>query len=317
MASGDFAVPTLRALVDRGHDLPLVITQPDKGSGRGRRAQCTPVKKSATDLGLNVLATPSINDEAIVEQLRALKPELGLAIAFGQKIGPEVRSVFSRDCINLHASLLPKYRGAAPFQWSVINGEQTSGVTTFRLVDRMDAGPIYLQRSTALNPQERACELHDRLAGVGVDAVNATIELLEADPCVEPTPQDDAGATRAPKLSKSDGFLSFDQPVAVLANRINGLWDWPGARCVFKSAATGKTEEVILALARVGSEEKPTIERPTIEPGTLDFRCQVAASDGLLEVLEVKPAGGRLMPFEAYVNGRHIQSGDRFETFTG
>ncbi len=308
MASGEFAIPTLRSLVDRGHELPLVITQPDRGSGRGRKTQCTPTKAKATELGLEVLATPNINDTEVVERIRGLNADLGLAIAFGQKIGEEVRGLFNHDCINLHASLLPKYRGAAPFQWSVINGDEETGVTTFRLVDRMDAGPIYVQRTTGLRPQERACELHDRLSAIGVDAVHATIELMETSPDFKPVPQDDTFATKAPKLAKSDGCIRFDQPAAVLANRINGLWDWPGARCKFVSQDSGKSETVLLAMARPGAKETPAEK-----PGVLDFRRQVAVADQYLEILEVKPAGGRQMAFEDYVNGRHINPGDCFE----
>ena len=307
MASGDFAIPTLRSLLDRGHELPLVVTQPDRGSGRGRKVQCTATKAKALELGLEVLATPNINDPEIVERLRSLKADVGLAIAFGQKIGTEVRGVFAHDCINLHASLLPKYRGAAPFQWCVINGDEETGVTTFRLVDRMDAGPIYVQRRTMLRAQERACELHDRLAAIGVDAVHATLEIFASNPGFEPVPQDDTLATRAPKIAKEDGHVRFDQPAAVLVNKINGLWDWPGARCEFVSKATGKSETVILAMARLGASDKPAEK-----PGTVDFRRQVATADQYLEILEVKPSGGRLMPFEDYVNGRRIQPGDLF-----
>jgi methionyl-tRNA formyltransferase len=308
MASGDFAIPTMRSLLDHGHELPLVVTQPDRGSGRGRKSQCTPTKANALELGLDVLATPNINDPAIVDRLRELRADLGLTIAFGQKVGAEVRGVFAHDCINLHASLLPRYRGAAPFQWCVINGDQETGVTTFRLVDRMDAGPIYVQRSTGLRPQERACELHDRLAAIGVDAVHATIEIFESDPGFEPVPQDDTLATKAPKIAKSDGDVRFDHAAEALVNKINGLWDWPGARCRFVSKSTGKTETVVLALARLGGNEKPA--EP---PGSIDFRRQVAAADRFVEILEVKPSGGRLMPFEDYVNGRRIQPGDTFE----
>ncbi len=307
MASGDFAIPTMRSLLDHGHEIPLVVTQPDRGSGRGRKTQSTPTKTKAIELGLEVLATPNINDPAIVERIRELRADVGLAIAFGQKIGAEVREVFAHDCINLHASLLPDYRGAAPFQWCVINGDQETGVTTFRLVDRMDAGPIYVQRRTMLRAQERACELHDRLAAIGVDAVHATLDIFASDPGFQPVPQDDTLATRAPKISKEDGHVRFDQPATTLVNKINGLWDWPGARCQFVSKTTGKSEIVMLALARLGADEKPGDG-----PGTVDFRRQVAAADRYVEILEVKPSGGRLMSFEDYVNGRRIQPGDLF-----
>ncbi|MCB9849097.1 MAG: methionyl-tRNA formyltransferase [Phycisphaerales bacterium] len=309
-ASGDFAVPTLRSLTDPAHpgnEVVCVITQPDRASGRGRKAKPTPVREWAEELGLPVIATEDVNTPEMVAKLRDLRADLGLVIAFGQKIGGEARSVFPHECVNLHASILPKYRGAAPFQWTVINGDEQAGVTVFRLVDRMDAGPVYVTRSTGLREDERACELHDRLSMIGVDAVNATLELLENDPGFEPVEQDHTQATKAPKLSKEDGHIRFDQTAKTIANHVCGLWDWPGAKCIFESTSTGKRETVTLALARVG-DRAPANE----PPGTIDARRYVATADGYLEVLEIKPDGARVMTFQDFVNGRHVQAGDHF-----
>ncbi len=311
-ASGDFAIPTLQSLTDPAHDahdVVAVVTQPDRGSGRGRRTHPTPVRTEAQRLGLEVLAVESVNTPEVVERLRDYQADLGLVIAFGQKIGEDVRGAFQHQCVNLHASLLPKYRGAAPFQWTIINGDERAGVTVFRIVERMDAGPIYVTRWTAIKPDERACELHDRLARIGVDAVNATLDILATDPSFEPQPQDDAQATRAPKLKKEHGYIDFRRPAREIANLVCGLWDWPGARCVFVSQATGKREPVTLALARAADSAGAAES-----PGTLDFRRYVATGDGYLEILEIKPDGARLMPFADYVNGRHVEAGDRFES---
>lgn len=310
-ASGEFAVPTLRSLTDPahpGHEVAAVVTQPDRTGGRGRRTQPTPIKAEATALGIEVLAFEDVNAPAACRRLAACRADLGLVIAFGQKIGGEVRRLFRHECVNLHASLLPKYRGAAPFQWAIIRGEPRTGVTVFRLVDRMDAGPIYASRWTAIKPEERADELHDRLARIGVDAVAATLAILETDPTFQPAPQNDAEATRAPKLRKEDGFIRFDVPARDLANRINGLWSWPGAKCRFVSLATGKAECVTLALARPADRGAPQAA-----PGVLDYRRFVATADGYLEVLEIKPDGARTMTFPDFVNGRHVTAGDRFE----
>lgn len=309
-ASGDFAVPTLRSLADpnqAGHSVVAVVTQPDRGSGRGRKAKPTPTKEAAVDLGLDVFEFENVNDEEAIRTLQPFEADIGLAIAFGQKIGAGVRSLFRHECVNLHASLLPKYRGAAPFQWAVINGEERTGVTVFRLVDRMDAGPIFTTRWTLIKPEERACELHDRLAGIGVDAVRACLDRLESEPDWQPAPQDDTEATRAPKLSKEDGTIRFDVPAHSLASQINGLWDWPGAKCVFTSDAQGKTERVTLALAR-----KADVSKPAEAPGVIDARRYVATSDGYIEILEIKPDGARTMSFQDFVNGRHVKPGDRF-----
>ena len=308
LASGDFASPTLRALAHPSspHELVAVVTQPDRGSGRGRKTTPTPVKIEAGELGIEAVSVEDVNTAESVERLASYQADLGLVIAFGQKIGPAARATFRRDCVNLHASLLPKYRGAAPFQWAIINGEERTGVTVFRLVDRMDAGPIYTQRWTSVKPEERANELHDRLAAIGVDAVKATLEILENERDFEPAPQNDAEATRAPKLSKADGLIQFDLPVDELANRICGLWSWPGAKCGFQASAGGEVDPLTVAWARVADRRKPEEA-----PGVLDYRLYAAAADGYLEILEVQPAGRRVMAFADYVNGRHIQPGDR------
>jgi methionyl-tRNA formyltransferase len=308
-ASGDFAIPTLRALTDPahpGHEVACVVTQPDRESGRGRRTQPTPVRQAAEELGLRVLPCANVNEPAFLDELRKQDAALGLVIAFGQKIGGEARAVFPLECVNLHASLLPAYRGAAPFQWTIINGDEKAGVTVFRLVDRMDAGPIYTTRWTYVKEDERACELHDRLSRVGVDAVRATLDLLSENPNHEPAPQDEALATKAPKLSKQDGHLRFDRPAGEIANRVRGLWSWPGAKCVYQPADGPRSETVTLALARVG--DRTAAGAP---PGTLDARRYVATADGYLEVLEIKPDGARLMTFQEFVNGRHVRAGDR------
>lgn len=309
-ASGDFAVPTMRSLVGPGsHAIVGVVSQPDRGAGRGRRDTPTPVKAEALRLGLEVITTDNVNAPEMIERVRDFNADLGLAIAFGQKIGPDVRGLFPHQCINLHASLLPKYRGAAPFQWAIINGEERTGVTVFRLVDRMDAGPIYTTRWTAIRPEERACELHDRLAQVGVDAVQGALEAIAADPPAEPVPQDDTLATRAPRLTKQDGLLHFDEPADRLACRINGLWSWPGAQCYYDSADGSRRERVTLAMARVGD-----LSPADLPPGTLDERLYVATGSGFLEILEIRPENSRVMNMQDFVNGRHVQPGDRLQS---
>jgi len=313
-ASGDFAIPTLRALTDpahTAHEVACLVSQPDRATGRGRRRRPTPSRSAAIDLGLDTIATDDVNSPEMVDALRRFQADLGLVVAFGQKIGPQVRGLFRHECVNLHASLLPKYRGAAPFQWAVINGDERTGVTVFRLVERMDAGPIYTQRWTHIKPTERACELHDRLAAIGVDAISATLEILTDDPTHEPQPQDESQATRAPKLTKEDGHISFDMPAERLASRVCGLWDWPGARCLYLSAGEGKTERVTVALARVADNGSAAEDC-----GVLDYRRYVATAEGYLEILEIKPDGARLMTFQDFVNGRHVSAGDRFAPIT-
>lgn len=191
LGSGAFAEPTLRWLAQSGHDIPLVITQPARGSGRGRRTARTPVAAVAQELGLQVASVEDVNAPEFVAGLRELDARVGLVIAFGQKLGPDLLSAVRGGCINLHASLLPKYRGAAPINWAIVRGEDRSGCTVFRIASRMDAGPILVSRWTAIGAEETAGELHDRLAGVGVDAVQAALAMFEEDAIPDGEPQDE------------------------------------------------------------------------------------------------------------------------------
>ena len=307
VASGVFANPTLRWLSHNEHDVPLVVTQPARGSGRGRKLTRTPVRALADELGLETLEAEDVNAPEVVARLRSLDARLGLVIAFGQKLGPKVLGVMPGGCINLHASLLPKYRGAAPINWAIVHGEERTGCTVFRVVERMDAGPILTTRWTLIKPEETAGELHDRLAGVGVDAVNAALQLFEGDSVPEGRPQNDADATRAPKLRKSDGAIRFDQPARRVADHICGMTPWPGASARFQSS-DGRWENV--AITRVRQAEDPS--SPSLPPGTLDARLYVAAQDGFVEILQLKPSSGREMSWQEYVNGRHVAKGDKF-----
>lgn len=330
-ASGEFALPTLLALGEAPlrdrHDIVAVVTQPDRPAGRGKAAKPTPVRIAAQAMGLPVHAIQNVNDESFIGRLRELHGDLGLVIAFGQKITAPVCELFTHQCVNLHASLLPAYRGAAPFQWAVINGEKRTGVTVFELVDRMDAGPIYAQLETPIQENERACELHDRLAVLGIDAVLATLEMLERKPPVQPAPQDDAKATRAPKLSKTGGYIRFDQPTEKLVNHINGLWSWPGATCEY-APRNGSPIRVTIAHAKVApiraatvseqshttGQSTETLQSANFIPGTFNEALHVATIDGWIEILEIQPQGKRVMAFRDFVNGRHVQSGDRLNS---
>ncbi len=305
--SGAFAQPTLRWLAQSQHEVALVVTQPARSSGRGRQVTRTPVAAFADELGLETWEVDNVNDTDAVARLRSLDTRIGLVIAFGQKLGPELLNSMPGGCINLHASLLPKYRGAAPINWAVVRGETTTGCTVFRITGRMDAGPILVTRSTEIKPEETAGELHDRLAGIGVDAVRATLPLFEEGHVPEGTPQAESEATPAPKLSKSDGVVNFDRPASQVAHYICGMTPWPGASARF-TAHSGRWENVNLLRARRAQDPYA----PTEPPGTIDARCYVAARDGFLEILEIKPSSGRAMTWQDYVNGRHVAAGDRF-----
>ncbi len=307
LGSGEFGVPLLRNLAQQ-HDIAMVISQPDRPSGRGRQTRPTPIKAMAEKLGLEVMTPRDVNDPEVTARLLELGATVGVVVAFGQKVGPGLLDGLPGGCINAHASLLPRHRGAAPIHYAIRSGDEETGVTVFRLTDRMDAGAILAMRRTAIDPDETTTELHDRLAGIAVDAMSGALERLAADPTTPGTVQDEAAATLAPKLRKEDGRIPFAQPVDRVAAHICAMWSWPGASTTFVSQDGARREELIIARARP-AEGQPV----DLPPGTIDERMYVATGDGLLEILEVKAAGGRLMTWPEYVNGRHIAAGDRFE----
>ena len=315
-------MPTLRRLVRSEHEVALVVSQPARGSGRGRKLTPTPTAQAAAELGLSRLEVENVNDPEVVARLWACEARVGLVIAFGQKLGDGVMRAFPCGCVNLHASLLPKLRGAAPIQWAIARCEVETGVTVFRIVERMDAGPILAARATPIGADENAGELHDRLAELGIQAVEQTLSLLE----VENPPgvaQVEAGVSVARKLVKADGFVHFDRPVSAIMRHVRAMTPWPGAIAKFE-ARDGRWEDVSLMKVRgvdalaascqwhpASADELPVA--PTrVEPGTLDDRLFVAAADGRIEIVEIKPSSGRAMAWSDYLNGRRVAPGDCF-----
>ncbi len=317
--SGTFGVPTLRALLEAGHDVACVVTQPDRGAGRGRKETPTPIRALAAANNLPVLPVENINDPAVVADLLARGASLGVVVAFGQKLGPDLLAGLPRGCINLHASLLPRFRGAAPIHHALLAGESETGVTVFRLSARMDAGTILTQARTEILPLETCGELHDRLATLGPRAVLDALRLFEAHDEPPGTPQDDALACRAPKLSKRDGVLDFSRPAREVALRIRAMSPWPGATAQFISAQTGRAE--LVTLLRATDADDPDSASDAVRgaapsdvgpPGSLRPDLRIRCADGSVRVVEIKPAGGRAMTWPDFVNGRHVSSADRF-----
>ena len=299
-------MPALRALVDAGHDVAVVISQPDRPAGRGRQVKPTPVRAAAQGLGLNHRQTEDINAAPVAEWFAGV--ELGIVAAFGQKLGPAVLAAVPRGFVNLHASLLPKYRGAAPFQWALIHGEAETGVTIFQLDEAWDRGPIWAQGKLAIPDDVTAAELHDELAKLAAELLLARLEQILAGKAT-PLPQAAVEATRAPKLSRADGYVDWAAPAVQVAGRIRGLWSWPGARAVF-AARSGKREEVTLARAVVAEREsKPDADCP---PGTVRADGLIQTGQGSVRLIELQPAGRRVMGFEDFVRGRQVAPPDRF-----
>lgn len=288
-----FAVPALRRIVETGHTVLCVITQPDRPKGRGQQPAASPVKQAATRLGIPVYQPERIRRPEVLEQLRALQPEIMVVVGYGQIIPRSIIDLPPRGIVNVHASLLPKYRGAAPVQWAIINGETTTGVTTMQIDAGLDTGDMLLRAETKIADSENAIELGERLAVMGADLLVTTL----AEP-VKPEKQNDALATWAPILRKEDGLIDWNQPALAIHNRVRGLLPWPGAYTHFR--------DHLLHIWKARPAEGKT-DRP---PGGI-FRERgvfAACGDGsVLELLEVQLEGRKRVSAEAFANGQRLQ----------
>jgi methionyl-tRNA formyltransferase len=307
LGSGEFGIPCLDALKASAHHLCLIATQPANPAGRGRRPQPTPVAQWANEHGVSFVETENVNAPETVQRIVDCRPDVIVVIAFGQKIGKEVVALPPKGAINVHASLLPKYRGAAPINWAIIRGETQTGVSIITLAEKIDAGDILAQAGTEIGPQETAGQLHDRLAQSAAPLLLLETLATLAAGAATYTKQNDAEATFAPKLRKSDGFLDFHEPAEVLARKIRGLTPWPGAAACFTSAHTQKSTRVVL----VSAEVVPGSGATQLPPGTFDQERTIVCGAGRLSLQKIKPAGSGLMSFHAFVNGWHVQPGDR------
>jgi methionyl-tRNA formyltransferase len=307
LGSGEFGIECLDALEQSSHELRFIVTQPPHPAGRGRKPSPTPVARWANAHSLAFLETADVNTAETVGRIADYEPELIVVIAFGQKIGNELIALPPKGAINVHASLLPKYRGAAPINWAIINGETETGISIITVAEKMDAGDVLAQSQTEIGAAETAGELHDRLAKMAAPLLVKTIEQI-ADGTVVYTGQEHSKATCAQKLKKSDGFLNFGEPAQVLARKIRGFWPWPGASAGYVSKKTGKAIRVTIAAAEV-IETSNAADRP---PGTLDGNLNITCGENSLKITRIKPAGSPLMDFKDFTNGRQTQPGDLF-----
>jgi methionyl-tRNA formyltransferase len=311
LGSGEFGIPALNALLNSGHNLSLIITQPPAPAGRGKLHCPTAVSSWAQTHLIPFIEADNVNCEELLERIENARPDLLVVIAFGQKLCPGLTNLAPKGAINVHASLLPKYRGAAPINWAIINGETTTGLSIITLADKMDAGKILAQSQTAIGPDETAGQLHDRLAELAAPLLLETIEKISAGTATY-TEQDHSKATIARKLRKSDGLLDFSEPAEVLARKIRGLWPWPGASANYTSLKTNKTVRVTIAMANVVHLSSKS-HLPT---GTLDNDLNIICGQDALKITRIKPSGSALMDFASFVNGRQTQPGDRFSQIT-
>jgi methionyl-tRNA formyltransferase len=299
MGTPEFAVPSLRQLLDDGHVIQAVVTGPEKKRGRGQRITDTPVGESARSLNLPILRPDSLSDKAFHEQLRSLQPDIIVVVAF--RILPEdIFSIPSKGIFNLHASLLPRYRGAAPIQWALIRGEKETGVTTFLLAKKVDTGGILLQDRVSVGANETAGDLHDRLAVVGASAVSRTVKLLEKGP-PQPARQDDSLATFARKITKEDRRIEWTLSSHEVHNRIRAFSPHPGSW----TGIEGKMLKIFRSKIVDSQGDEP--------PGTVvevaRDMCVIRTGDGGIALLEVMVEGRKRMNISEFLRGYDLQLG--------
>ena len=297
-----FALPALRALDDEGHEVVGVVTQPDRPAGRGRDVAMSPVKREALEMMIPVLQPEKARGLEFMEQVRALEPDLSVVVAYGQILKPEVLELPRMGSFNIHGSLLPELRGAAPVQWAVIRGFDTTGVTIMRMDAGLDSGPMLLKVEEPILPDESASELASRLAEIGAEALVEALAMIEAGQLAE-EPQDHAKATYAPKLDREAARIDWSLPAIEVARWIRGLDDVPGAWSPL--GARGPVKFF-----------RPHIEAGQGEPGAVlaadEEGVLIAAGEDAVRVREVQPPGKRRMRAAEWVHGRGVAVGDRF-----
>ena len=302
MGTPDFAVPSLERLLESSHEVVGVVSQPDRPRGRGQMCAPTPIKRLALAHGLPVWAPKRLKDPTFLEALRSLKPDLFAVVAF-RILPPEVLEIAKHGAINVHPSLLPKYRGAAPIQWAIIRGEQETGVTTFCISCDVDCGDMLLQRVVPIGAQETAGELHDRLKEVGADLLLESVDRM-ATGCARPRIQPSEGASSAPKLCKEDGRIDWSKGAGEIENWIRGTHPLPGAFTTYKDSTLKVHRAKGIPCNAEGA------------PGavlTADGRQGIIVATGCdaLLLIEVQPEGKRRMTSAEFVRGHRICAGER------
>lgn len=304
MGTPGFAVPTLEAIHQKGHEILAVFTQPDRPSGRGRSIAFSPVKQKAMELGIPVQQPDTLKHRQIISNL---DPEVLVVVAYGLKLPNDILNIPKYGAVNLHPSLLPKYRGAAPINHALLNGEKTTGITSILMNSRMDAGDIILQQEVPITDEENAGELESRLAALGADLISRSLEVLKAGK-TEFKKQDESLVALAPKLSSEDGHIRWERPAIEIHNQIRGMTPRPGAYAVFK--------EERLKILNILTNYKLQVTNYELLPGQVvavdkNIGPVIKTLDGAVILAEVKPQGKKVMSGDEFIRGYKPVIGDR------
>ncbi len=295
-----FAVPSLKALVEAGEDVVLVVTQPDKIRGRGNKILPTPVKVLARELNIEVLEPLSLKDESLRDRFMEIRPEFIIVVAYGKILPGKILKIPASGCINLHASLLPKYRGAAPIQWAIIRGEEKTGVTTMLMDEGLDTGPVFLKKELRIDNEDNAESLGVKLSEIGASLLIETIRGIR-EGILEPVPQE-GEPSYAPPLKKEDGNIDWNKSAMEIFNLIRGTYPWPGAHCII----AGERVRILKAMPLNDSRVRPGyIERVTRD------ELLIGTGKGLLSILEIQPSGRSAMTIKAFLQGRRLNAGSK------
>ncbi len=304
MGTPDFAVPTLEALHQTDFEISLVVTQPDRPKGRGRLLAPPPVKKAADNMGYHVVQPPNVREVDFIDRLKGLTPDFLVVVAFGQILPKAILDIPVRGAVNVHASLLPKYRGPAPIQWALIRGETETGITTMLMERGVDTGDMLLSAKISIGDDDTAGRLHDRLAHLGADLLVKTLAGLW-DGTLLPRSQKHNEATYAPMLKKEDGRIDWHQSAQTLDAFIRAMTPWPGAFCF----CSDRRLKILKALAI----QCDLHERPGMVVPSFPDELRIATGQGVLSVLEIQGASGKRLTIKDFLHGHPIAPGERFD----
>ncbi|MEK7688705.1 MAG: methionyl-tRNA formyltransferase [Deltaproteobacteria bacterium] len=303
MGTPEFAVPSLKALIGLGEDVAAIITQPDKPKGRGKKLTTPPVREAALKYNIPVFQPEKIKDEPFITAIRNFFPDVIAVVAYGKILPKAILDIPPKGCINVHASILPKYRGAAPINWAIINGEKETGITTMLLDEGMDTGDMLLTEKVEIRNDDTASSLHDRLKYIGADLLIKTIKGIKSE-TIRPIPQDDSQATYAPMLKKEDGRIDWTMKTEEIKNLIRGLNPWPGAYTRWD----GKQIKIFKAEVEAGVKEEPGTVINISTEGIF-----VATGKGILLIKELQPENKNRMTASEFIKGYRIVKGQIFD----